>query len=235
MGEKRDQRQGPKDFPATSWTLILEVQQSGPRAEEALRELAGRYHGPVRAYLRAYLAKNFGDPEPADNLTQAFFDRILEVAKIFKSADRARGQFRNYLKRSVVHFAIESYRKLQPERARRVGLAEEGEGVVLGDSWNAERDFHREWVRLILQQADDRVREICTEKNQMMHYGFFCAHYLGDPDRDPSWEKLGREEGIDGKAARNRAAVVASHFRIVLRELLGNAADEEIATLLALF
>lgn len=235
MVEHRSPQDRPSEFPPTSWTLILELQQSGARADEALRELVARYHAPVRAYLRDYLGSRFGDPESADDLTQEFFDRILRTATIFKRADRARGRFRNYLKRSVRNFAIDFHRRQRPGRAREVGLADEGAGVVLGDPRNAERSFHFEWARLVLQQAEDRVREICARKNQMMHHRIFCAHYLGDPDREPSWEKLGREEGIDGKAARNRAAVVASHFRTVLRELLGEDADEEIATLLALF
>jgi hypothetical protein len=75
----------------------------------------------------------------------------------------------------------------------------------------------------------------------------FEARYLSDVELAPSWEELGARYGMDQKTARDRAATVARHFRLILRRMLRNeiafpgdegqvtepANDEEIRALLS--
>ena len=68
-------------------------------AGEALTALCETYWYPLYAFLRSR-----GHPaEDAEDLTQAFFARLLEKRSL-RHADPARGRFRSFLLASVRHF-----------------------------------------------------------------------------------------------------------------------------------
>ncbi len=64
-----DQSSGPNNFPATQWTLIIEVIQKGgdDASLAALGELFERYRPAVNRFFQRF------NKERADDLTQAFF------------------------------------------------------------------------------------------------------------------------------------------------------------------
>jgi hypothetical protein len=104
----------------------------------------------------------------------------------------------------------------------------------------AEEVFHRAWVCSLLKEALDLVRKICEEKGQGQHWVLFEGRHLAESPKTPSWKDLGAPFGLDEKEACTRAATVARHFRVVLRQLVseevGSAeqVDAEIENLLTL-
>lgn len=238
-----DVARSDKYFPSTSWTLLGQARGATPQARGARDEFARRYYRPVLNYFAA-LTRDRGQ---AEELAQGFFEKLAASGDVVAGADRARGRFRHYLKRSVANYWKSELRF----RSRQKRKAEEDvrPDAWSGDGWDRlelqgedspEAAFHNAWVRSLLDDALRRVRVICEQKNQAEHYELFVGMYLCADSEPPSWRELGAAYGLAEKAARSKTETVARHFRVVLREILRDevgsdeSVDEEIAALLAL-
>lgn len=232
-----------KYFPSTSWTLLGAARGTSTQASNAKEEFARRYRRPVMNYFAALTR----DRAEAEELTQSFFAKLAASNSLMVDADRSRGRFRHYLKRSLSNFWKSDLRFRN--REKRKAEEEVRPDGWTGDGWDRlelqaedspESAYHNGWVRALLDDALGRVRVICEQKGQTEHYQIFVGMYLCDAPEPPSWRALGAAFGLDEKAARSKTETVARHFRIVLREMLrddvgsDDSVDEEIAALLAL-
>src|SRR5207302_6300006 len=77
-------------FQTTNWSLVFAAGGS----PDALNDLCARYWSPVYAYVRRCGC----DRADAEDLTQAFFSRMLEHRDLAQ-ADPRRGKFRSFLDR----------------------------------------------------------------------------------------------------------------------------------------
>jgi DNA-directed RNA polymerase specialized sigma24 family protein len=88
-------RAGRRHFATTRWSIVLaagaDPVSSG--AHEALATLCEAYWYPLYGFLRG---RGYAAPD-AEDLTQAFFQRLLEKHSI-RHADPARGRFRSFLR-----------------------------------------------------------------------------------------------------------------------------------------
>jgi RNA polymerase sigma-70 factor (ECF subfamily) len=91
---------GPRRFETTHWSLIIRAGDAqAPDAAAALATLCETYWYPVYAFVR----RSGRSVEDAQDLTQAFFTKVLEK-NYFKDARQDRGRFRSFLLASVRHF-----------------------------------------------------------------------------------------------------------------------------------
>ena len=79
-------------------------------AEQALNQLCRTYWYPLYAFIR----RKGHSPHDAQDLTQAFFARLLEKNYVAQ-ADRERGRFRTYLLAALTHFLADEW-----DKARRL-------------------------------------------------------------------------------------------------------------------
>ena len=87
-------------FATTHWSVVLAAGRTNtPHSIEALEELCRTYWYPLYAFIRR---KGHG-PHDAQDLTQAFFARLLEKNYVAQ-ADRECGRFRTYLLAALTHF-----------------------------------------------------------------------------------------------------------------------------------
>ncbi len=86
-------------FQTTRWSLVLQTRDANAR--HALEELCRSYRGPVLTYVRRSVSRA-GD---AEDLTQAFFERLL-AHRAYEQADPARGSFRAFLLTALRRFLI---------------------------------------------------------------------------------------------------------------------------------
>src|SRR6516162_5454009 len=94
--------------PSTLWSVVLRARDcSVPEGVEALADLCQAYWYPLYVYIR----RQVGSPDEAEDLTQAFFARLLEK-DFLGSVDRQKGKFRAFLLACCKHF-------LANERDRR--------------------------------------------------------------------------------------------------------------------
>lgn len=105
----------PPIFVTTRWSVVLKAGRSDTtRARAALARLCQTYWYPLYGYVRrrGYSAHD------AQDLTQEFFARLLEKQALAQ-ADPARGRFRSYLLKSLNHFLVDEWHKLQAQKRGR--------------------------------------------------------------------------------------------------------------------
>jgi RNA polymerase sigma-70 factor (ECF subfamily) len=110
-------------FATTHWSVVLGAARgTSPQADAALEALCRTYWYPLYAYVR----RQGHSAHDAQDLTQAFFERLL--AKNFLAhVDRSKGRFRSFLLAALKHF-------LADERDRASRLKRGGGHTLL--SWD---------------------------------------------------------------------------------------------------
>jgi len=141
-GSSSDQL-GRSDFTTTHWTVVRQAGGNSPEAVAALETLARAYWYPLYAYVR----RNGHDPHDAQDLTQAFFARLLEHGYL-QNADRNHGRFRTFLLSSLKNFLKNEWRRENCER--RGG----GQKILSLDEQTAETRFALE---PFVEQAPDSL------------------------------------------------------------------------------
>ena len=201
-------------FPETSLTLLAKARKGLADGERARNEFAKRYFRPIHEFFLA-LAK---DEDKADELSQEFFVKLCQPKSGLLCARPEKGAFRDFLMSAARNFLIDDYRSSARQKdGRPIQAVEE---AIAASSPDAEASFHRAWVQMVLFEALDEVKGLCSLKNQKIHFALFSARYLSDAERPPSWEELGKPYNMDQKTARERADVVVSHYRHALRRAL---------------
>jgi RNA polymerase sigma-70 factor (ECF subfamily) len=79
-------RTSPTRFPSTHWSRVVAASgRATPDDREALAELCRAYWYPLYAFIR----RNGFSPEDAQDLTQAYFTRLLQTG-VLAAATRRR-------------------------------------------------------------------------------------------------------------------------------------------------
>jgi RNA polymerase sigma factor (sigma-70 family) len=145
-------------FATTRWSLVAAAQDpAAPHAREALADLCRVYWPPVYAYAR----RRGHDHHAAQDLTQAFFARLLEKNDL-AAADRTRGRFRAFLLTACQHFLANRHdhdtaKKRGGGRAH-VPLDFAGRAPEPADDETPERAFDRQWALGLLDRALGELR-----------------------------------------------------------------------------
>ena len=92
-------------FATTIWGQVLAAgDEQASEHEVALESVCQRYWPPIYAYLR----KKGHSPDEAKDLTQAFFEFLLEHHTLTR-ADPARGRFRSFLLTVLENFVSNTW------------------------------------------------------------------------------------------------------------------------------
>src|SRR5262245_39836785 len=100
------------EFPMTRWSqVLLAGEGESAAAQQALAQLCQTYWYPLYCCVR----RHGHPPEVAQDLTQAFFAKLLEKKQI-ALADPERGRFRTFLLRSLENFLRTEHRDATTQR-----------------------------------------------------------------------------------------------------------------------
>ena len=137
----------------TNWTTITSAHTPGPKSQQAMGALVGRYHDALTRYIHLKVR----DKHLADEVLQEFWTKLL-TGKL-AGADKTKGRFRDYL-RTVLHRLIIDHfrtRKLQPLPP----------GDLL-DVSQPDEDFDRVWREAVLRRVWSRLEtyQATTPKNR---------------------------------------------------------------------
>jgi DNA-directed RNA polymerase specialized sigma24 family protein len=158
---------GGKDkfgFEPTLWTSVIGPAGASDEAIrfEALERLLETYQSPLKAFLRAALAKYRPDQDWIDDCFQAFVLEKIMLANIIKRADRQKGRFRDLLKTSIRNFAVDKFRQSHNHR-KGTELKDEHQQPAAACA-NPVEDVG--WAREIMRQALETMRTECRKKKQ---------------------------------------------------------------------
>ncbi|HWN96904.1 MAG TPA: sigma factor, partial [Methylomirabilota bacterium] len=115
-------------FRTTHWSVVIAAgERATASSDAALAQLCRTYWYPLYAFVR----RKGHNPHDAQDLTQAFFARLLEKNYVAQ-ADRGRGRFRTYLLAALNHFLADEWDKAR--RVKRGG----GREIISFDAASAE-------------------------------------------------------------------------------------------------
>ena len=170
-------------------------------AQNALAILCETYWYPLYAFLRSH----GHSATDAEDVTQAFFARLLEKHAI-RHADRGRGRFRSFLLASLTHFAANEHDKeaaqkrgggvpalsLEFENAERRFQLEPATGET------PEKVFDRRWAVTLLDRALTRLSTDMMRDDKAVMFEQLKTYLVGDLPQlsyAESARRLGMSEG----------------------------------------
>jgi DNA-directed RNA polymerase specialized sigma24 family protein len=169
-------------FNSTQWSLVLAAaERSTPESENALGALCAAYWPPLYAYIR----RRGYEISEAQDLTQAFFLRLLEK-NYLGDADREKGKFRSFLLASLNHFLANEWdRKQAQKRGGGVTIIplemDSAEGYYRtdrADLLTPEKLFERRWALTVIDLALKRLGEEFTDKGRERLFNYLTLPLL---------------------------------------------------------
>lgn len=229
-------------FPTTRWTTVLEA--GGPDlhlAQQALATLCQIYWYPLYAYARAQAHS----PEAAEDLTQAFFVRLLERRDL-EHADPQKGRFRSYLVTAFRHFLADEFDKAvalkrgggQTLISMDAQTAEERFLLEPVDALSPDKIYERRYALTVLDEALARLRNEYQESGKARLYSALEGLLTHD-GQQVSYAAIGRQLGLSESALKSALHRLRQRHRELIREevaqTVGSAqeVDEEVRHLIA--
>ncbi len=96
---------GAREFTTTHWSVVLSAGRDSSAQADALSKLCRVYWWPLYAFVR----RQGHSPHDAQDLTQAFFARLLEK-NYLSAVDPRKGKFRSFLLAALEHFLANEWR-----------------------------------------------------------------------------------------------------------------------------
>jgi RNA polymerase sigma factor (sigma-70 family) len=151
---------GAAAFTTTHWSVVLAAQGQSTEAKAALENLCRTYWWPLYGFVRRQGYK----PEDAQDLTQAFFARLLERRDL-ETVRQERGRLRSYLLASLKNFLSKARdRELTVKRGEGRPLisledllARERADQEPAHKLSADRIYERRWALTLLEQVLARL------------------------------------------------------------------------------
>jgi RNA polymerase sigma factor (sigma-70 family) len=231
-------------FATTHWTAVLAAgRRSTPQSARALEELCRAYWFPLYVFVR----RRGYAKEDAEDLTQAFFARLLEKND-FAGLNAERGRFRAFLLASLKHFLANEWDKSQRQKRG-------GGGAHLSLDWQTadtkfqvaatsepgpDQAFDREWALTLLAKVIGRLQE----ENETNGHGKQFAQlktYLTAGSNELSYREAAKNLNLEETAVRVAVHRLRKRYRELLRneisQTLSNPADlaEEMRALFKAF
>ena len=223
----------PRQFATTHWSLVGAAkpdEASQTRARKALEELCRIYWYPLYAFVRS---RGYSAVE-AQDLTQAFFSRIIETGG-FASADRRRGRFRSYLLGAMKHFLANEWHRAQTQK--RGGQVQFIEWDALypetryagasNHSENPEHIFDREWALETVAGALHALRDEMKKAGKSDLFEALKDSLTGE-DESPRKDiaaQLDMSEGAVKVAVHRLRRRYGQLLRSAIAETVDNEAD----------
>jgi RNA polymerase sigma-70 factor (ECF subfamily) len=239
-GQAQPPRADP--FLTTQWSLVLLARErASPQADAALATLCRTYWYPLYAYIR----RQVHTAEPAEDLTQEFFARLLEK-DFLRNVDRDRGRFRAFLLACCKHF-------LANERDRAGARKRGGDCSILSldfqsaadryrlepaNTMTPEKLFERRWALTLLDQALEQLGREFRQAGKSELFEHLKGALVGGAEQ-LSHAQIGAALGMTEAAVKKAAQRLRERYRAILRELIAATVegpgeiDDEIQTLFA--
>jgi RNA polymerase sigma-70 factor (ECF subfamily) len=217
-------------FATTHWTVVLAAgKRHTPQSDGALEELCRTYWFPLYAYVR----RRGHVKADAEDLTQAFFTRLLEK-NFLANLDSEKGKFRAFLLASLKHFLANEWDKSQAQKrgggAVNLSLdwqtADTKFQVAATNEPSPDKAFDREWALALLAKVIERLQKECAADGKgklFEQLKMFLMAGGGDSAQSEVAKSLGMEEG----AVRVAVHRLRKRYRALLRDEIANTLTDE--------
>jgi len=208
-------------------------------AQAALAELCRRYWYPLYAYIR----RRTPNAHAAQDLTQAFFARLLEQ-NLPAVATPERGRFRAFLLTAVKHFLANEHQRATSQK-RGGALRQWSLDFDDGESrWSREpatdatpeRLFERQWAIALLDGVVMALEAESAAASGKQAFELLKPALAGDQEQ-LAYAEIAAKLGLTEAAARQAAMRLRRRYRQLLRAAIGQTVsasgdvDDEIRSL----
>ena len=192
--------QPDNQFPTTRWSHVVLAKKGADEARSALNELCRKYWRPIYAFIR----HRGSNPHDAEDLTQAYFAKLLERGYIHR-ADQTKGRFRAFLIHDLKFFiANEAARARAQKRGGEISFmpldtawAESVIEPALG-AQNSEAYFDRQWALETVRLAKESIAHEYQSQGKTTLFTALQTGLVTPPNREvyEKWQiDLGMTEG----------------------------------------
>lgn len=213
---------GEREFPSTSWSVILRAKDSSsPEYARHLGRLIELYWRPVFCVIRHAYKRTRDD---AKDLTQDFFASVVLDRALVRTFAPERGSFRALLRTALTNFMRDLARH-DGSRKRGGGVApipideltaEALDAVPGSDQMTPEQLFDLSWNETVMSGALARLEERLTGEGRAGVLEVFRRYDLCDDGARPSYADLGGELGLSVPQVKHALL----HARATFRELV---------------
>lgn len=234
---------GHGPFATTQWSIVLAAGHADtPASRQALERLYAIYWYPLYAFVR----RSGFNPTDAEDLTQAFFVRLIDKRDL-AAVDRARGRFRSFLLAAMKNFLANEWDRRKT--AKRGGGdrnftsldardAESRLALEPADALTPDRLFDRAWALTLLDTTLRRTREAYEADGRGPLFTALQGT-LSDGETGTPYAELGPRLGLSEDAVKQAVRRLRHRYRDILRAEIAatlddpSAVDEELQTLFA--
>lgn len=227
-------------FQTTHWSAVLQAtrEESSP----ALERLCRAYWYPLFAYVR----RRGYDEHAAQDLTQAFFERLL-TRQDLAVADRERGRFRTFLLSLLSHFLANEWDRRQAQK-RGGGCAfvsldyvreQEDRPFEPSHEDTPERIYERRWAEAVLNSVLHRLREE-FDGARVKRFDALKVFLVEEP-KTASYAEIAAELGMSQPAVKSAIHRLRQRYGELLRDEIAQTLqspadiDDELRHLTSIF
>jgi len=199
---------------------VLAARGDSLAAEQALEKLCRIYWWPLYGFVR----RQGYTPEEAQDLTQSFFELLLE-RRDFDAVRREKGRLRSYLLTALKNFLGKAHRR---EMAAKRGegrplvrleelLARERADQEPTHKLSADRIYERRWALTLLEQVLARLGEEYRVAGNAQLFEQLKQKLTDESDR-PSQAEIAQELSMSENAVKQAFHRLRQRYRLLLRE-----------------
>lgn len=215
-------------FTTTQWSLVLHAGDSlDPESESESAQLCRNYWYPLYAYIRhrGYAV------EDARDLTQTFFQRVLE-RKLLKRVKPDGRKFRSYLLTALKHFLSDEWDRARAQKRgggqTLISLdyesAQERYAIEPRETQSPDQLYEKRWALTILEQVMARLRQDYQKTNKA---ALFEAIQEALPKgRSTPYSEIAETLSMSESAVKVAVHRMRSRFRKRLREEVSQTLSE---------
>ena len=191
--------------------------------------LCARYWNPVYGYVR-----NRGfSPHDSEDLTQAFFARMIEKDG-FRRADPERGKFRSFLLTALKNFLADQHDSLKTLKrgggqvivSMHAQQAEEAYQREPVDLQTPDRHFDKQWALLLIDRAMDRLSREFTETGKTALFEILQQFIVAGAE-PCSFAEAGSQLGTTEQSVRKAVYRLRYRYRAIIREEISHTVGGE--------
>lgn len=217
-------------FPTTHWSLVKRVQRGAPDdAWRALEDICRGYWYPIYSYLR----RSGHGPMDAEDLTQDFFQRVIEEKSIL-AANEARGRLRSFLLGVLKRMLSDHFRAQGREKrgggGQIVSFDEaEAEGRYMhepADLKSPDALYDRAWAEGVLSAAMEKLRDEFVKADDLPIFGRL-KEFLPLGDNATPYKKVAALAGLSEGAVRLQVHRMRKRYAKLIKEEIALTVDDE--------
>jgi RNA polymerase sigma factor (sigma-70 family) len=210
----------PAQFVTTHWSVILTAgDDESPDALEALEGLCRTYWYPLYAFVR----RSGHDPETARDLTQGFFERLIEK-NYLKEVDRGKGRFRSFLLVALKHFLANEWDRQHTSRRGGKYRFVPFDGSWIDDcerrdarmALTPERLYERRWALTVLDTVKAKLAAESAAAGKSHLFETLQVYLTGEVEQAP-YAQVAAQLNLSPDAVRKTVERLRRRYGELLR------------------